>query len=193
MNSSIVDFICQRTSSPRLSEPSPPPELMDKVFQSAFRAPDHMLLRPWRYLTIEGDAREQLGEVFVEAARLSDEKLSEFRVDKLRSMPLRAPLLVVAIASPDSNPKVPLIEQILSCGVGVGYMLLSLQALGYGGIWRTGEMAEDPYVQRQLGLSDTETIVGFLYVGTPVGDTKALTPLSTADYVKPWTYPTGPA
>ena len=40
-------------------------------------------------------------------------------------------------------------------------------ALGLGAIWRTGWLAEDDYVQEQLGLGADDDIVGFLYIGTP--------------------------
>lgn len=186
MSNPIIEFLCQRVSSPRLSDPAPSLELLEGVFQSAFRAPDHKMLHPWRYLVVEGASREQLGEVFVEAARQSGGELTSFQLDKLRAMPLRAPMLLIAIASPVEHPKVPELEQVLSCAVGVGYMLVALQSLGFGGVWRTGEMAYDPYVAKKLGLSARESIVGFLYVGTPTAEPKAPTALKTADYVQLW-------
>lgn len=186
----IVEFLCQRTSSPRLTEPAPSADLMAQVFQCAFRAPDHKMLHPWRYLVIEGEARDRLGEVFVEAARRqeaeADGTLPDAKTDKLRAMPLRAPMLIVAIASPEDHPKVPHQEQILSCGVGAGYMLVALQALGFGGVWRTGDMAQDAYVKERLGLTQAESIVGFLYVGTPLGEPRIPDPLSLSEYVAYW-------
>ena len=101
-------------------------------------------------------------------------------------MPLRAPMIVVAIASVTEHSKVPNEEQILSCGVGVGYMLVALQALGYGGIWRTGDIALNKEVCQGLGLKQNESIVGFLYLGTPAGELKSVPELDVDDYVKVW-------
>ena len=190
MTNTIVELLCQRTSSARLSEPAPTSDVLEKVFQTAFRAPDHKMLHPWRYLVIEDVARERLGEIFVEAAKRQESgrgaTLPDVKADKLRAMPLRAPMLIVGIASPVDHPKVPEQEQILSCAVGVGYMLVALQSLGFGGIWRTGEMAQDDYVKEKLGLAGAESIVGFLYVGTPVGEARIPEPLSLSDYVTHW-------
>ena len=186
MTNPIVDFLCQRVSSPRLTDPAPAWPVLESVFQSAFRAPDHKMLRPWRYMVIEGESRERLGDVFVRAAQQSDAELSSSKIDKLRAMPLRAPMLVVAIASPLEHPKVPELEQIISCSVGVGYMLVALQALGFGGVWRTGELAYAPYVAKELGLAKQESIVGFLYVGTPLGEPRIPPVLTTQDYVQFW-------
>jgi nitroreductase len=198
MNTSLVELLCQRVSSPRLTEPAPNKEELDLVFKSALRAPDHMLLRPWRYLIIEGEARHKLSELFLSSAKLSFEELvaqskeklveeiTDFKAEKLKSMPMRAPMIIVAIASLINHPKVPHEEQILSCGVGVGYMLLALQALGYGGVWRTGDVALNKYVCEGLGLKSNESIVGFLYLGTPVGEPRPLPDVNLQDYFSNW-------
>jgi nitroreductase len=53
-----------RTSQGALTEPAPSADVLNNAFQAALRAPDHRLLRPWRYLVIEGEARETLRRVF---------------------------------------------------------------------------------------------------------------------------------
>jgi len=190
MDTSLVELLCQRVSSPRLVEPAPNAQELEKVFKSALRAPDHMMLRPWRYLVIAGEARDKLGQLFLKAsqslAEATGEELNEFKIEKLQAMPLRAPMIVVAIASVTEHSKVPNEEQILSCGVGVGYMLVTLQALGYGGIWRTGDIALNKEVCQGLGLKQNESIVGFLYLGTPAGELKSVPELDVDDYVKVW-------
>ena len=198
MNTSLVELLCQRVSSPRLTEPAPNKQELDLVFKSALRAPDHMMLRPWRYLVIEGEARHKLGELFLSSAKLSSEEqteqskgnfveeMTEFKAEKFKMMPMRAPMLIVAIASLVDHPKVPHEEQILSCGVGVGYMLLALQVLGYGGVWRTGDIALNKYVHKGLGLKSNESIVGFLYLGTPVGEPKPVPNFNPQDYFSNW-------
>jgi nitroreductase len=186
MNTSIMDLLCQRVSSPRLAEPAPSKDELELIFKSALRTPDHMMLRPWRYLLVEGEARTKLGELFVDSSQSLTEDVNEFRAEKLKSMPMRAPMLIVAIASLVDHPKVPHEEQILSCGVGVGYMLLALQALGYGGIWRTGDLAHNRQVCAGLGLNQNEVIVGFLYLGTPLGESKPVPDINTQDYFSKW-------
>ncbi|MER8125044.1 nitroreductase family protein, partial [Acinetobacter baumannii] len=79
-------------------------------FQAALRAPDHGQLRPWRFLTIEGQGREQLGELFAQALQNKGEA-SQAALDKARAMPLRAPLLIVVIAKLQDHFKVPKSEQ----------------------------------------------------------------------------------
>lgn len=185
----LVELINQRVSFPRLGEPAPGDEVLQDMFKSAFRAPDHMMLRPWRYLLVQGDARQRLGETFCRLAVDEDPELSEVQREKLLNMPLRAPLIVVGISQNIDHPKVPVREQEISCGVGLGYMLLTLQARGFGGIWRTGPLAEHEGVKDALGVRSTETIVGFLYVGTPLGDAKPIPALEMRDFVQDWQGP----
>ena len=186
MSNPVIDQISNRVSVPRLGKPAPAPELLAQVYQCALRAPDHMMLRPWRYLVVEGNARKRLGELFCESAKRSEGTLSEAQEDKYRAMPMRAPMLVVAISTNQSHPKVPVLEQQLSCGVGVGYMLLALQSMGFGGMWRTGPLAENEHLKEALGVAANETIIGFLYLGTPKGETKMVPQLELDDYFQIW-------
>ena len=46
-------------------------------------------------------------------------------------------------------------------------MQMAAQALGFGGIWKSGWFMYDRGLHRDLGLADQDQIVGFLYLGTP--------------------------
>jgi nitroreductase len=186
MNSELLDLMCKRVSSPRLEAPAPSDQVLEKIFHTALRAPDHMLMKPWRYLVVEGDARVKLGDLFCEAALKDSPELTEVQRDKFRSMSLRAPMIIVGISENHAHNKVPVEEQIVSCGVGIGYMLLALQSIGFGGVWRTGPMATNSIVKKGLGVSLDETLVGFLYIGTPKGELKPVPKLKTSDYFHKW-------
>lgn len=161
----VIEAILERSSEPRLTSPAPDKALLDTVFECAARAPDHALLRPWRYLVIEGDGLQALGNLFASAADDPHQPLSTDR-EKLLRMPQRAPMMIVGIGCYRPHPKVPQEEQTMSAAVGMGYMLLALQSAGFGAMWRTGPVAHHPAIRKGLGIADDETIVGFLYVGT---------------------------
>jgi len=186
MSDELFDLMMNRVSFPRLESPAPSKDLMEKLFQSALRTPDHMKLKPWRFLVIEGDGRKSLGDVFRRSAELDDSDLSQAKKDKFTNMPMRAPVIVVGISKNLSHAKVPKTEQVISCGVAMGYMLLGLQSKGFGGVWRTGPLAENSYVMSALGLDSSETIVGFLYMGTPTGEPKKIQLSNSADHFCTW-------
>ena len=54
-----LDVLLNRVSVPRLVEPAPDAAQREILFSAALRAPDHGQLRPYRFLTVEGDARNR--------------------------------------------------------------------------------------------------------------------------------------
>ncbi|PXX91664.1 nitroreductase [Marinobacter vulgaris] len=180
----VMDALLNRASEPRLEAPAPDAETLEKVFACAARAPDHALLRPWRYLVIEGDAAlSALGDVF---ASTCDDDAPEKAREKLRKKALRAPMVIVGIASHQMHPKVPEIEQTMSAAVGMGFLLLALEAAGYGGMWRTGDLAYHPDVAKGLGLGDHEIITGFLYAGSVSSEKPAVPRPHQKEFVSRW-------
>ena len=181
-----IECLHTRNSTPKLVSPAPDHKHREIIFQAALRAPDHARLRPWRFLTIEGDGRGRLGELFVSAALAEDPSCDQQAQSKLYNNPLRAPLLVVVIASTQEHPKVPRQEQLSSTAAAAQSILLATHALGFGAMWRTGPMAYNPTVKRGLGLANNEEIVGFLYMGSVDGRYKPLPSMASQTFVSEW-------
>lgn len=180
-----LDALLNRVSVPRLTDPAPNAAQREALFQAALRAPDHGQLRPWRFLTIEGQGREKLGELFAEAVQ-SRGDASQAALDKARAMPLRAPLLIVVVAKLQEHFKVPKSEQRLAAGCAAHGILIAAHAQGIGAVWRTGDMAFDAHVHQGLGLQANEELIGYLYVGTPVNEPRTAPILATAEFVRAW-------
>ena len=126
-----LDALLNRVSVPRLGEPAPTAAQRELLFRAALRAPDHAQLRPWRFLTVEGEARGRLGELLASAVLAADPQAPAAALEKARAMPLRAPLLVLVIARLNSHFKVPQNEQVLSAACAAHGLLLAAHALGY--------------------------------------------------------------
>lgn len=181
-----LDALINRVSVPRLSEPAPDAAQREVLFRAALRAPDHGQLRPWRFLTVEGDARKQLGELFAEALSASGTQPSVEALNKAHAMPLRAPLMVVVIASVKESPKVPAQEQIIAASCAAHSILLAAHAQGIGAVWRTGDMATNAHVAAGLGLSANEQVVAYLYLGTAERELRTPPTLNIDDFVSAW-------
>ncbi len=181
-----LDALHSRVSTPRLTDPPPSAEALENIYKAAFRAADHGLLRPWRFLVIQGDSRQKLGDLFIEAALAKDPDVSDIQQEKIRSKPMRAPMVIVTIAVHKEHPKVPMFEMDLSAAAATQNMLLAAHAQGVGAMWRTGSMAFDRNVAAGLGLAENEKIIGFLYLGTALGETRNVILENPADFFTEW-------
>lgn len=182
----VIAALQARVSCPKLRDPGPDDAGLALMFRCALRAPDHGLLRPWRFVVIRSTARAALGELFVEAERRRNPAAPAEALDKLRRNPLRAPVVIVCAALTTPGHKVPVIEQVASTAAAVQNLQLAAEALGFGAMWRTGPMAADPYVKTQLGLAVQDEIVAFLYVGTVDGERRRVEALDPALFVRSW-------
>jgi nitroreductase len=181
-----LEALHSRNSVTSLSEPVPTPEEMKMVFQAALRAPDHAWLRPWKFIQVTGEGRKKLGDAFLRTATAVIGDLSEALVKKAKNAPLRAPMVLVLIADITEHPKVPEIEQIISTGAAAQNMLLALHDLGYAAVWRTGKMAFNSEITKQMELPESNRVIGYLYVGTPTGRVKEIPKLDMNKFVSFW-------
>ncbi len=181
-----LQMLQSRVSVPRLTAPAPSPDQLVEVFKAAARAPDHGKLQPWRFLVIQGDGLKSLSEVFLAALAKSSPDVSPSIVEKTKNMPFRAPMLIVSIAKCLDHPKIPKQEQLLACGAATQNILNALFALGYGAVWRTGDLAYDEQVKLPLGLGELEEIIGFIYVGTPAQNIPAVPQVDVTSIFHEW-------
>lgn len=177
-----LELLTQRTSTPALRAPAPTADQVKLMLDAACRAPDHGMLRPYRFLVIEGDALNKLGQLFLKAGLTKNPDMDEAEQKKLQNMPLRAPMIIVAIAVKQEHPKVPEVEQVITAGCAAHAIVQSAFAQELGAMWRTGAMTHDPVVLQGLNIAANEEIVGFIYLGrslkvreAPEFDTATLT------------------
>jgi len=181
-----IELLENRESNGKLTDPAPDDATLNDILRAALRAPDHAALRPWKVLTLRGEAREKLGALFRESTARRDPDADADALARAARKPLRAPLLLVIAATPTDHPKVPEVEQVLSAGALAHGILLGLQARGFAGMWRTGKPAYDPYLKEALGLQPHDHIVAFLYVGTEAQPCPDKPRPSLEDVVSPW-------
>jgi nitroreductase len=177
-----ITALTTRVSVPRLTDPAPDSNELEQIMAAALRAPDHGLLRPWRFLLFQQQARVQLGQIFANAIHQQQPHLEESALTRYHQLPFRAPLVIVAIACCQEHAKIPQLEQLLACGCAVNNMMIAVHSLGFGAMWRTGPLAYNPLVAEQLGLQAAEKIIAFLYIGTPNGPIKEVSKPAYQDF-----------
>ena len=178
-----LNNILTRTSSSKLKMPYPSNEQMDLIYKAALRAPDHKWLRPSRFIQITGSGLNKLSEIFYNYGKNNIDGISEEKLNKYKSLPYRSPMIVVLVSNITEHPSVPEHEQMFTTAAAAQNILLALHALNFGGIWRTGIFAMNIDIEKSLGLSSNQKILGYLYIGTPDGKSKKIPNLNIKEFV----------
>lgn len=179
-------MLLSRASALKLDAPGPSEDDLDRIFASAVRAPDHGRLRPWRFVVIPTGQRAAFGEVMAQSMARRDPKADGEALQRERDKAMRAPVIVTVAARVQKGHRIPEFEQIASAAAATQNIMLAASALGYGAMWKTGDPAYDPTVKAALGLEPTDDIIGFLYLGTSVGELSPAKRPGARDYVTVW-------
>jgi len=164
-----IDLLRRRRSVPAafLAAPGPRPEELETLLTIASRVPDHGKLAPWRFIIIEGEAREEVGRRMADILARRDADTPEARLEEERQRFAKAPLVVTVVGRAAEHVKIPVIEQVYSAGAVCLNLEIAAHAMGYAACWLTEWVAYDAEARAALGLAAEETIVGFIHVGTP--------------------------
>ncbi|BBI68232.1 hypothetical protein PKHYL_24230 [Psychrobacter sp. KH172YL61] len=65
----LIGWINSRRSMGNLDTPAPTRDQIESAIGCAATAPDHKKLRPWRFIVTQGEARHELGNALVAAAK----------------------------------------------------------------------------------------------------------------------------
>ena len=193
-----IELLLQRQSTPLLTDPAPSEADLTTLLSAGMRVPDHAGLKPWHFHVITGQGLQRLSDLYVEATTedLSsmagliegttiDEHAFNEKIAKVAKMPFRAPMIIVISTQYVEHNKVPQKEQLVAAGCCAQAMQMAAFSLGYGAMWRTGNLAYNETVKEGLGLAEGNDIAGFLYIGTP---TKVLQSKPAKDFQNSVTY-----
>ena len=162
------DLLNGRASTPSrlLKSPGPSALELQALLQSAMRVPDHGKLAPWRFVVVQGDARQRLSEIIIARRKSIDPEITSDALEKDAMRFLHAPVIVVVIASLSLGHKIPDAEQTASASAVCMQLLNAAFAANFGAQWLTGWAAYDLVVIRALGLGANEHISGFIHIGS---------------------------
>lgn len=162
-----MKLLLERASAVKLEGPGPSAEELDTILKTALRAPDHGRLRPWHFVVIEGEQRARFGELMAECLKAREPNAPPEAVAREKQKAMRAPVILIVAAKIKPSEKIPQVEQIISAGAAAQNIMIAVQALGYGAMWRTGAIAYDERMKAGLGLKTDDAIVGIIYIGKP--------------------------
>ena len=162
-----LDLLARRRSLPPLGLAGPGPDAAElaTLLKLAARVPDHGKLAPWRFVVIEGRARERLGHMALEIKLAASPGLEEAARQTELTRFSRAPLVIAVVSRAAPHVKIPEWEQVLSAGAVCMNLIVAARAMGFAATWLTEWCAYDAQFREGLGLAAHEKIAGFLHVG----------------------------
>jgi nitroreductase len=153
----------------RLAEPGPDAAQINDMFRAAAAAPDHGIVRPWRFVLVPQDKRALLAEAFARALQERDATATPEQLDQAREKAFRAPFLVMAIArlgvcEPDIDP----LERMVSVGAAIQNFLLCAHSMGFGSSLTSGQAMRSAPLNQLFQLGQGEQAVCCINVGTVI-------------------------
>lgn len=157
----------QNISPKRLVDPGPSDAQLKLIFRGAASAPDHGLVRPWRFVIVPKNKRNLLAEVFALALVDRDPGATLEQIETAREKAHRAPVLMLVVARlGNCEPPIPQLERMVSVGAAVQNMLLLAHGQGFGSSLTSGQAMQFPRLRQLFGLVPGEKAVCFLNIGS---------------------------
>lgn len=160
----LLEGIHSRHSIGKLKSDPVPRELIETMIDAAIQAPNHHVTEPWRFFVLEGAALHEIGDVMARVLHREKPDASEADLEKERSKPLRAPV-IIAVTSDAGKDPTETTENLFAVAAAVENLLLAAQSLGLAAQWRTGSAASAPETKEWLGVPETTSIVSLVYLG----------------------------
>ncbi|MEM0930141.1 MAG: nitroreductase [Pseudomonadota bacterium] len=173
----------------QMTAPGPSDEEREALLAMAARVPDHRRVHPFRFMVFEDESRAAFGEVLADATLENDPSSTEDCLRLERERFLRAPLVVAVVSNVNLEHKTPEWEQILTAGAVCQNLVIAAGAAGYAAQWLTEWYAFDDKVLAAMGLTPTERVAGFIYIGTPTDAPKERARVAAAELTSRWTAP----
>src|SRR5690606_7641877 len=150
----VISHLSTRRSAiaREMEGPGPDRETLRDMLTIAARVPDHGKIAPWRFVVIEGEAREDLAGRLLAIAEAREGPIEGLRRENETNRFTRPPVTIVVASAPRPHPKVPVAEQVSSAAAVCLNLLHAAHAHGFAAQWLTGWQAFDDEAARLLGL-----------------------------------------
>src|SRR3954468_22524207 len=160
-----LELLLSRRSAPVLVEPPPSEAELETILHAATTVPDHGTLRPWRFVVVSGEARQQFGDALAASVKQARPDTPPEALVKPRLKAFVAPLFVVIVFSPKDDGKTPDWEQMVSAGLTGYAMLLAAEALGLAAAWKSSHHLKGDAIRELLGMQQPDRILGWINLG----------------------------
>jgi nitroreductase len=153
-----------------LQPPGPTSEQLRRLLTIAARVPDHGVLVPWRFITVEGDARRHLAaaiaQLYLDSSPAPATEQARKNAARIEAAYASPPVIVLVVSRVRAATQIPEWEQTLSAGAVCMNLLTAATAMGFAANWLTGWAAYSAEARALIGLAEDERLAGFIPIST---------------------------
>ena len=163
-------FLLSRRSvvAANLIDPGPTENELKKIIDIGIRVPDHAICSPWKIQIVDKEGQKKIGSFYADLYKEENPDAGINQIEYWKNRPQVAPSLLVITFYPnyEKSDKVPLTEQLLSCGALCQNILNATYSMGYFSQWLTEWPAYNKKVKEFFGHNQNTDIVGFIFIGS---------------------------
>ncbi len=147
-------------------------EQVELLLNNAIWAPTHGKTQPWRFIVFQENERITLGENLASAylENVSKEEQNDAKVAKLLNRPQQSSVVIALILERKDSAKISYEDDFAALACAVQNMHLTATTQGIGAFWSTPKIMNSEKIRNFLTLSETQSCVGFFYLGYPAID-----------------------
>lgn len=173
----LQQLIIERRSISAYQDKEVRVDLIEELLETAIWVPNHKMTEPWRFVFIQGEAKEKLAEINRQVALTktnsnSDEEL-KIVSDNAYHKIMNVPFIFFVINSLHPQEKLREEDYASSSCLIQNFSLLAWEK-GLSVFWKTGKLAFCEETAELIGLQENERVVGQIQVGYPA---KNLSPI----------------
>lgn len=166
----LKDIIKGRRSISSYQDKKVSTELMKELLDIAIWVPNHKLTEPWRFVFIQGEAKQKLAEINRKVARSKSKDATEEELEKVGENAYQkimgVPFIMLVINKLHPQEKLREEDYAATSCVIQNFSLLAWEK-GISVFWKTGKLAMGEETAELIGLEDNERVVGLLQIGYP--------------------------
>ncbi|QHW30500.1 nitroreductase [Paenibacillus rhizovicinus] len=168
----VIEAIRTRRSIGKVTQEPVAKEMIEQILEAGTWAPNHRLTEPWQFFVMSGEGRNKLGQALAaiatsQAGEDADAAVLETKAADAMSKARRSPVVIGVAVVPVERRDVIELEEYGAVFAAIQNMLLTVNELGLGAVWRTGEPCFHPLMNEAFGLRPQDKMLGFIYLGVP--------------------------
>lgn len=170
----FYDAVNSRRSVRSFLPDMPSEEIIARAFAAATLAPSQMNLQPWRFIVLDGEARDRLCRIVSASTRLLEDMFPLLGVDSLEMAArflgeLGGAPLAVLVTYPDAETAYDHKVNLIATGGSILLLQTALAAEGLGSVCITCAEWVEESIRHELGFED-ERLAALIPIGYPKGD-----------------------